>query len=115
MRSEIWQSSFVKFTFSDPTPKREVFEASNSQVKSIQKIRLRQLQVDIFALNLMIAAFVSTMILWFPNLVILLINYEMWVFVEPPDSKIDLNFQWIDNNNDDSNLDRLYNNFHSSR
>ena len=50
---------------------------TSAQVKSIQKLRLRQLKMDEFALNILLVTFIVTLILWFPNIVVLCLPTDM--------------------------------------
>ena len=67
----------MKRRFSVPVERPNAFDFTSTQVKSIQKLRLRQLKLDLFSLNLVFIAFIVTMVLWFPNVVVLLLHTDL--------------------------------------
>ena len=72
--------SMVQRRFSVPLVEHTSADGlTSAQVKSIQKLRLRQLKMDAFALNILLITFIVTLVLWFPNIVVLCLPFDMWV------------------------------------
>lgn len=70
--------SMVQRRFSVPLVEHTSADGlTSAQVKSIQKLRLRQLKMDAFALNILLITFIVTLVLWFPNIVVLCLPFDM--------------------------------------